>query len=106
MNDVAKSASARIHTLCRPIFLPLTCVNRALALAPPKVRRFAGKLAVSSRARLFTERRLQVAEHEASLGAVHGGPADANVGRDILSRWPRRRRPTRSPPVSPSAPHP
>jgi len=36
---------------------------------------FARELAVRSRARLFTERRLQVAEHKAALGPIDGGAA-------------------------------
>ena len=45
---------------------------------------FTGELAVHSRARLFGERRLQIAEHEAALCPVHGGPAHANVPRNLL----------------------
>ena len=48
----------------------------------------ASSLPVSLRsragARLFAERRLQVAEHEAALGPVDGRAADADAARDLL----------------------
>src|SRR5262245_46704634 len=44
----------------------------------------AGELAVRSRARLFTERRLQIANHEAALGPIDGRAADLDAPRDLL----------------------
>jgi hypothetical protein len=45
---------------------------------------FAGELAIRSRARLFTERRLQVANYEAALGPIDGRAADPDAPRDLL----------------------
>jgi hypothetical protein len=44
----------------------------------------AGELAVGSRARLFAERGLQVADHEAALGPVDGRAADPDVPCNLL----------------------
>ena len=45
---------------------------------------FAGELAVCSRARLFAERRLQVAKHEAALGPIDGRAAYPDVPGDLF----------------------
>src|SRR4249920_3977330 len=45
---------------------------------------FAGKLTARARARLFVERRRQVAEHKAALGPVYGRAADADASGDLL----------------------
>ena len=45
---------------------------------------FAGELAAGSRARLFAERRLQVAEHEALLGPIDGRAANAHAPCDLI----------------------
>jgi hypothetical protein len=45
---------------------------------------FAGELAVCSRARLFAERRLQVAKHEAAFGPIDGRAAHPDAPRDLL----------------------
>jgi hypothetical protein len=45
---------------------------------------FARELTIRPRARLFAERRLQVAEHEATLGPVDGRAAHPDIGRDLI----------------------
>jgi hypothetical protein len=49
---------------------------------------FARELTARSRARLFAERRRQIAEHEAALGPVDGRAADAHAPRDRLVAGP------------------
>src|SRR5258708_35225599 len=49
---------------------------------------FARQFAACSGARLFAERGLQVAEHEAALGPVDGGPTHANADRDLIVAGP------------------
>ena len=49
---------------------------------------FARELAACSGARLFAEPGLQIAEHEAALGPVDGGPTHADAGRDRLVARP------------------
>ncbi len=44
----------------------------------------AAQLALSTRARLFAQRRLQVAQHQAPLGAVHRRAAHPDTAGDLL----------------------
>jgi hypothetical protein len=44
----------------------------------------AGQLSLCPRPRLFAERRLQVAEHEAALCPVHGRAAHPNIAGNVL----------------------
>src|SRR5271169_4864382 len=54
------------------------------AVATSRAFLLARELAVCSGARLFAERRLQVAEDEAALSPIDGRAAHADIGRDRL----------------------
>jgi hypothetical protein len=58
-------------------------------IAAPAMRRSPEALTARARARLFVERRCQVAEHKAALGPVYGRAAD----KPCWSRRPVRARP-------------
>ena len=48
----------------------------------------AGQLALGTGPQLFTERRFQIAEHEAALGPVYGRAADPDRGGALLVAGP------------------
>jgi hypothetical protein len=54
------------------------------AVATSRASSLPGSFAVGSRARLFVERRLQVAQHKAALGPIDGRAAHPDAPRDFF----------------------